>query len=77
MADTIRIIQYMLGVLIGDLALLIPFALEDECGEALTTSGMMLLVVLGMWKMFMLVLGVYLAIKCRIIPLAKYVKREV
>ncbi len=62
----------MLGVLAVDLALLIPFSIMDSCGKSLTQGSTMLVVMLVIWKAQMLVYGVYLATKCRIVPVARY-----
>ncbi len=63
--------QVLGGILVGDFALLIPRAVMGTCVGAMDSSVTAILVILALWKLAMLASGVYLAIRCRIIPMTQ------
>ena len=69
--------QYILVILVGDFALLIPLTMSTCPGGNGNLSGAYpaLLILLVIWKVLMLIAGVYLAIKCRVINEEKFQER--
>ena len=69
--------QYMLLILVGDFAFLIPLTMSTCPGSNSNLPGAYptLLILLVIWKLLMLIAGVYLAIKCRVINQEKFQER--
>ena len=69
--------QYMLLILVGDFAFLIPLTMNTCPGSNSNLPGAYptLLILLVIWKVLMLIAGVYLAIKCRVINLERFQER--
>ena len=62
----------MAGILAVDFVLLTPYLVMDPVGDATTGGAIALLVILAVWKVLMLVVGVFLAIRCRVVSVRKY-----